>query len=299
MLGWRILYRRLANGRLGEGVDHSPTVRGRRLMREVKRLRESSGMSPDEAARRLDFSKSKLYRIENGKSRIDADDLEDMLDLYDVRSPDRDALVALGRDSRRRGWWTTYKDVFTGSYVGLEYEAARIQVASHIVPGLFQTPEYARAVIAETRPTLDADEVERRVAARIARQQAVLRRDAAPDIHVVLDEAGLHRQVGGEHVMLQQLAGLAKVGAQPGITLQVLPFAAGASAALEGDFVILAFPDPEDPPVAYAEGLFGDLYLESKEELDRYSLAWTHLLDKALSPAESAAMISELRRRTR
>jgi len=275
-------------------VDHSPTVRGRRLMREVKRLRESSGMSPDEAARRLDFSKSKLYRIENGKSRIDADDLEDMLDLYDVRSPDRDALVALGRDSRRRGWWTTYKDVFTGSYVGLEYEAARIQVASHIVPGLFQTPEYARAVIAETRPALDADEVERRVAARVARQQAVLHRDNAPDIHVVLDEAALHRRVGGEEVMMQQLAGLAKASAQPGITIQVLPFAAGASAALEGDFVILAFPDPEDPPVAYAEGLFGDLYLESKEELDRYSLAWTHLLDKALSPAESAAMISEL-----
>lgn len=275
-------------------MDHSPTVRGRRLMREVKRLRESSGMSSDEAARRLDFSKSKLYRIENGKSRIDADDLEDMLDLYDVRSPDRDALVALGRDSRRRGWWTTYKDVFTGSYVGLEYEAARIQVASHIVPGLFQTPEYARAVIAETRPALDADEVERRVAARVARQQAVLHRDNAPDIHVVLDEAALHRRVGGEEVMMQQLAGLAKASAQPGITIQVLPFAAGASAALEGDFVILAFPDPEDPPVAYAEGLFGDLYLESKEELDRYSLAWTHLLDKALSPAESAAMISEL-----
>jgi transcriptional regulator with XRE-family HTH domain len=263
-------------------------------MREVKRLRESSGMSPDEAARRLDFSKSKLYRIENGKSRIDADDLEDMLDLYDVRSPERDALVMLGRDSRRRGWWTTYKDVFTGSYVGLEYEAARIQVASHIVPGLFQTPEYARAVIAGTRPALDGDEVGRRVAARTARQQAVLERDSAPDIHVVLDEAALHRRVGGAEVMMQQLAGLAKASAQPGITVQVVPFAAGASSVLEGDFVILAFPDPEDPPVAYAEGLFGDLYLESKEELDRYSLAWTHLLAKALSPADSAALISEL-----
>jgi Domain of unknown function (DUF5753)/Helix-turn-helix domain len=263
-------------------------------MREVKRLRESSGMSPDEAARRLDFSKSKLYRIENGKSRIDADDLEDMLDLYDVRSPERDALVMLGRDSRRRGWWTTYKDVFTGSYVGLEYEAARIQVASHIVPGLFQTPEYARAVISETRPALDPEEVGRRVAARVARQRAVLERDSAPDIHVVLDEAALHRRVGGAEVMLQQLADLGKVSEQPGITVQVVPFAAGASAVLEGDFVILAFPDPEDPPVAYAEGLFGDLYLESKEELDRYSLAWTHLLDKALSPADSAVLISEL-----
>jgi transcriptional regulator with XRE-family HTH domain len=275
-------------------MEHSPTVRGRRLMREVKRLREASGLSPDEAAQRLDFSKSKLYRIENGRSRIDADDLEDMLDLYDVRSPDRDALVALGRDSRRRGWWTTYKDVFTGSYVGLESEAAKIQVASHIVPGLFQTPDYARAVITETRPVLEPGEAERRVVARVARQKAVLGRDNPPEVHAVLDEAALHRAVGGPDVMASQLAALAKASAQPGVTLQALPLSAGASAALEGDFVILAFPDPEDPPVAYAEGLFGDLYLESKEELDLYTLAWTHLLQKALSPAESAAMISKL-----
>ena len=275
-------------------VDHSPTVRGRRLVRELKRLREASGMGPDEVAQRLEFSKSKLYRIENGKARIDHDDLEDMLDLFDVRSPDRDALVALGRDSRRRGWWTTYKDVFTGSFVGLESEAASIQVHSQIMPGIFQTADYARAVITETRPVLDADEVERRVAARTARQDAILGRDNPPEIHVVIDEAALHRQVGGADVMTQQLAALAKASTQPSVTLQVLPFAAGAHAGLEGYFVILAFPDPEDPPVAYAEGLFGDLYLESKEELDRYSLAWTHLLQKALSPAESTAMITEL-----
>jgi transcriptional regulator with XRE-family HTH domain len=275
-------------------MDRSPTVRGRRLMREIKRLREVSGMSPDEVAQRLDFSKSKLYRIENGRSRIDADDLEDMLDLYDVRSPDRDALAALGRDSRRRGWWTTYKDVFTGSYVGLESEAARIEVVSHIVPGIFQTADYARAVITATRPILDTVEAERRVEARTARQRAVLGRENPPEIHVVLDEAALRRSVGGADVMRQQVAALAKASIRPSVTLQVLPFAAGASPALEGDFVILAFPDPEDPPVAYAEGLFGDLYLESKEELDRYALAWTHLLDKALSPADSTAMIGEL-----
>jgi transcriptional regulator with XRE-family HTH domain len=287
----------LLTGTLGDTrMDHSPTVRGRRLMREVKRLREASGLSPDEAAQRLDFSKSKLYRIENGRSRIDADDLEDMLDLYDVRSPDRDALIALGRDSRRRGWWTSYKDVFTGSYVGLESEAARIQSASHFVPGLFQTPDYARAVIAATGAWLDPAETERRVTARVARQHAVLGRDNPPEIHAVLDEAALHRTIGGPGVMAEQLAELAKASTRPGITLQVLPFAAGAHAALEGDFVILVFPDPEDPPVAYAEGLFGDVYLESKEELDRYHLAWAHVLAKAVSPAESTAMISELTR---
>jgi transcriptional regulator with XRE-family HTH domain len=292
---WRILVPKLTDRPTwGVCVDHSPTVRGRRLMRELKRLRETSGMSPDEAARRLDFSKSKLYRLENGRSRVDADDLEDMLDLYDVRSPERDAYIQLGRDSRRRGWWTTYKDVFTGSYVGLEFEAARIQMVSHLVPGIFQTPDYARAVITGTRPAFALDEIERRVAARIARQAAILDRDNPPDIHIILDEAALHRVVGGADVLQQQLAGLAKACTRPGVTIQVLPFAAGASAALEGDFVILAFPDPEDQPVAYAEGLFGDLYLESKEELDRYSLAWTHLLTKALSPADSTAVISEL-----
>ncbi len=275
-------------------MDRSPTVRGRRLMRELKRLREASGLPPDEAARRLDFSVSKLYRIENGKARIDADDLEDMLDLYDVRSPERDALVALGRDSRRRGWWTTYKDVFTGSYVGLESDAANIQAASHIVPGLFQTADYARAVIAETRPTLDASETERRVTARMARQRAVLSRDNPPQIHAVLDEAALRRAIGGAPVMAEQLKALAKASIRPGMTVQVMPFAAGAHAGLEGEFVILSFPDPDDPPVVYAEGLFGDLYLESKEELDRYTLAWTHVLGKALSPAESTTMIGEL-----
>lgn len=275
-------------------MDHSPTVRGRRLMRELKRLREASGMSPDEAARRLDFSKSKLYRIENGRSRVDADDLEDMLDLYDVRSPERDALIKLGREARRRGWWTSYKDVFTGSYVGLESEAASIRVNAHIVPGFLQTVGYAQAVIAATGPWLDARDVERRVSARVARQHALLDRDDPPEIHVVLDEAVLRREVGGPEVMRQQLAALTEASQRPNITIQVLPFGAGAFAGMDGHFVILSFPDQEDPPVAYAEGLFGDVYLESKEELDRYSLAWTHLLNQAISPGESATMFTGL-----
>jgi hypothetical protein len=283
----------------GPGMDRSPTVRGRRLMRELKRLREEAGLSPDEAAQRLDFSVSKLYRIENGKSRVDADDLEDMLDLYDVRSPERDAFVALGRDSRRRGWWTTYKDVFTGSYVGLESDAAVIQIASHVVPGIFQTAGYARAIVSETRQTLDLPEIERRVEARTARQRAVLGKQGRPEIHAVLDEAALRRAVGGPAVMAEQLDALAKASTGTGVTVQVVPFAAGTHAALEGDFVILTFPDPQDPPVAYAEGLFGDLYLESKEEVDRYGLAWTYLLGKALSPAESTTMIGELAKENR
>ena len=99
-------------------------------------------------------------------SRITLDDLEDMLDLYGVRSPQREALIQLARDARRRGWWTAYSDVFTGSYIGLESEAATIKVNAHLVPGFLQTPDYARATITRTGPWLDASDVERRVAAR-------------------------------------------------------------------------------------------------------------------------------------
>jgi transcriptional regulator with XRE-family HTH domain len=274
--------------------DHSPTVRGRRLMRELKRLREQSGISPDEAARRLDFSKSKLYRIENGRSRIDADDLEDMLDLYDVRSPERDALIALGRESRRRGWWTRYKDVFTGSYVALESEAASIRVNSHLIPGFLQTAAYARAVIAANGPWLGASDTERRAVARSARRDSLLGRTDSPDIRIVLDESVLRREVGGPRAFRDQLRELVAAAELPFITLRVLPFAAGAAPGMEGEFVILTFPDPEDSPVAYVEGMFGDVYLESKEEVGRFEAAWDVLAGKALSPADSVALIREI-----
>jgi hypothetical protein len=135
--------------------------------------------------------------------------------------------------------------------------------------------------------------------ARIARQRALFDREAPPEVHVVLDEAALHRQVGGSEVTRRQVAALIEASRRPEVIIQIMPFAAGANAGMEGEFVILAFPDPDDSPVAYAEGLFGDLYLESKEELDRYNLAWTRLLSKALSPAESTAMLGELVRESR
>jgi transcriptional regulator with XRE-family HTH domain len=272
-------------------MDYSPTVRGRRMMRDIARLRQAAGLSLETAAQRLDFSKSKLYRLESGRSRITLDDLEDMLDLYGVRSPQREALIQLARDARRRGWWTAYRDVFTGSYIGLESEAATIKVNAHLVPGFLQTPDYARATITRTGPWLDASDVERRVAARAVRRPALFERENPPKVHVVLDEAILHRQVGGPEALSGQLAALAEASVRPNVTVQVLPFTAGAAAGLDGEFVMLGFPDPEDPPVVYVEGLMGDIYLESEEELGRYNLAWTNLVSQALGPGESAAMI--------
>jgi transcriptional regulator with XRE-family HTH domain len=275
-------------------MDYSPTVRGRRLIREIERLRHDSGLSMEAAAKRLGWSTSKLYRLENGRSKISTDDLQDMLDLYGACSPQREALIQLGRDARRRGWWTAYSDIFTGSYIAMEAEASSIRVNAHVIPGLFQTPGYAHEVIRRTRPAISAEDAHRRVAARLARQEALFSRPEPSQVHVIVDEAVLRRQVGGPPVMAAQLAGLAEAAARPDVVMQVLPFAAGATAGMDGHFVILAFPDPGDPPVAYVEGLMGDVYVEAAEEVERFSMAWTCLVTQALDPHESAAMIRSI-----
>jgi len=275
-------------------VEYSPTVRGRRLIREVIRLRLDAGFSMETAAQRLGWSKSKLYRLEAGRTRITTDDLADMLDLYAVRSPEREALIQLGRDARKRGWWTAYSDVFTGSYIALEAEAAVIQINANVIPGILQTPAYAREMITRTRPSLKPAESERTVVARAARQDAIFSRENPPLIHVVLDEAAVRRQVGGPQVTSEQLEILSEAAARPQITLQILPFAAGAHAGLDGRFTILSFPSIEDPPVAYVEGLMGDVYLETGTELEVYNLAWTHLAQQAMDPDPSADMIARL-----
>jgi len=274
-------------------VGYSPTVRGRRLIREVERLRRERGLSMEAAAERLGWSVSKVYRLENGKSRITTDDLADMLDAYGVWSPQRDALIQLCRDARRRGWWTAYADVFTGSYISMEAEASSIRIHGQVlVPGIFQVPGYARAVIIATEPGIGPQDADRRLAARLARQDALFGQDDPPNVHAILDEAILHRQVGGPSVTTAQLTALAEAAARPHVIVQVLSFTAGANAGMDGKFTLLGFPD--DPPVAYVEGLMGDIYLEAAEETDRFHAAWTHLVSQALSPGETVQMIREL-----
>jgi transcriptional regulator with XRE-family HTH domain len=274
-------------------MGYSPTVRGRRLVREVEQLRHQRGLSMEAAAARLSWSLSKLYRLENGKSRITTDDLADLLDVYGVCSPERDALIQLCRDARKRGWWTAYADVFTGSYISMESEASSIRMhAQVVVPGIFQVPGYAQAVITATEPGISPDAAARRLAARLARQEALFARDDPPSVHAILDEAALHRQVGGAAVTAMQLSALAELAVRSEVTLQVLPFSAGENAGMDGKFTVLGFPD--DPPVVYVEGLMGDIYLEAADETDRFHAAWTRLASQALTPAVSIQMIREL-----
>jgi transcriptional regulator with XRE-family HTH domain len=280
-------------------MDHSPTVRGRRLMRELRRLREARGLEPDEAAARLGFSRSKLYRIEHGRTRVGADDLDDMMSLYRVAASERDELVRLGRDARRRAWWTRYRDVFSSPYIGLEAEASSIQIWSRLVPGVFQTAGYARAVIAGTGPWLSEREVARRAEARALRQQKLFGAGRQVRVHAIVDESALRRPMGGAVVMREQFGTLLAAASRPEVTIQVLPFSAGGCAGIDGDFVILGYSDPEDLPVVYFEGHFGILCLESGETVMRCGLTWTRLTARALSPEESVVMIKSIAEESR
>jgi transcriptional regulator with XRE-family HTH domain len=154
-------------------ADHIPTVRQRRLAQALRELRHEAGLTQDAVAARMGWHTSKLFRLENARSpRVDWLDVKELMDLYGVRSPHREAFIQLAKDARMMGWWTPYRDVFTGSYVALEDEASAMRLyCPELVPGLLQTEDYARAVIRAVRPGYDDESVERRVTARLTRQK--------------------------------------------------------------------------------------------------------------------------------
>jgi len=279
-------------------ADHIPTVRQRRLAQALRELRHEAGLTQEAVAARMGWHSSKLFRLENARSpRVDWLDVRELMDMYGVPSPHREALIQLARDARMMGWWTPYRDVFTGSYVALEDEASAMRLyCPELIPGLLQTEHYARTVIRAVRPGYDEESVERRVAARLARQKALLDREASAELRCVLNEAVLRRQVGDAHVQGAQLRALADAAGRPGLAIQVLPFSAGAHAGLEGGFVLIEFPSEQDPDVVYVEGIMGDLYLESVEEVKRYQSAFERIQKSALSAHETLTMIGALAR---
>ncbi len=276
----------------------SPTARGRRLRHELRRMREEAGLTHTEVAQRLEWSASKLSRIETGQSRVQTGDVRDLLDVYGVTDEaTRDALVQLAREARRRGWWTRYTDVLgSGTYVGLEAEASVIHTyESQFVPGLLQTEDYARAVIRAGQARPDPEALERRVAARMARQEILTRTDP-PEIWAILDEPVVSRPVGGAEIMREQLRHIIELSTRPNttLTIQVLPLSVGAHPGMNGPFVILEFQGPKDPPMVYLETATDGLYLEEPSDIERYTLRFSHLVARALGPDESRTMIADL-----
>jgi len=274
-----------------------PSVRARQLAAELRRLREAALLTGTETATRLDWSASKVSRIENGRTAVSPADLRLLLDLYQVVGSRREHLLSLGRSARQRGWWDAYNDTLRQGYstlIALEDDAeAERFYASTIVPGLLQTKNYAQEIIQTGSVIIPPGEVERRVQVRIT-QQGVLTRENPLEFTVVLDEATLRRQVGGAAVMREQVSYLAEAAGRPNITIQVLPFAMGSHLAMQGGFVIVQFPEENAPEVVYLENMTSDLFVEDEREVYQYSLVFDHLRSLALGPDESVGFINQI-----
>ncbi|GHF05275.1 transcriptional regulator [Amycolatopsis deserti] len=269
-----------------------PTIRRRRLASELRRLREAADLTIDEVAEKLECSASKISRIETGHVGVTPRDARDMLELYGMTGDEREALVQLAREARKPGWWQAYKEVFTGTFVGLEADASSLRAfQALLVPGLLQTEPYARAVIRAMRPDAEESDIQRRVAARTARQQ-LLTDPNPPEYWAVIDEAVLHRVVGGPEVMAHQAERLLAVAQLPHVTIQVVPFGAGAHPGMEGPFLILGFPEQADPDVVYVDSTSGGFFLELPPDVRRYILMFDHLRATALKPDDSVEVIA-------
>ncbi|HEY2551748.1 MAG TPA: helix-turn-helix transcriptional regulator [Streptosporangiaceae bacterium] len=251
-----------------------PTVLRILLGAQLRRLREARRISLLEAGEVIRASHSKVSRLETGRVGFKDRDIADLLTLYGVSDPEqREALRDLARRASRQGWWHDYSDVLPSwfeAYVGLEEAATQIRsYDDQLVPSLLQTQDYARAVIGLRHPDASAEEVERRVSLRLARQH-LLDGPGSPHIWAVLDEAVLRRAPGSADIMRAQLRHLLELAGRPGVTLQLLPFQAGGHAATSGSFSILRFADPDLPDVVYLEQLTSALYLDKRESLDHY-----------------------------
>ncbi|GAA3023112.1 helix-turn-helix transcriptional regulator [Streptosporangium longisporum] len=273
----------------------SPTVRRRRLSAELIRLREQAGLSVEEAGRRLEWSRGRLNKMEANKwTRPDLGNIRALLALYSVTDPvQHEAILTLARQSREKGWWSNYQDIWRGSLAGFEAEASLINTYEDLrVPGLLQTKDYAAAMF-KGGQVMENTQISRRVEARLTRQ-TILHDKTCLTLWAVIDEAALTKTVGGPSVMRQQLRHIIEMSARPNIYVQVLPDSAGAHAAMDGAFTILNFQDQDDPSIVYIETATSDLYLEAHEELQRYKLIFDLIRSSALSPNSSVARMAEL-----
>jgi transcriptional regulator with XRE-family HTH domain len=276
------------------------TVPRRQLGRKLKELREAARLTVPQAIGALEWSKPRLWRYETGQVPIHPNDVDVMCRVYGADSDVTEVLKELARQSKAKGWWHSYGDVpeWFELYLGMEAAASRMRhYESEIIPGLLQSPTYARALVSQYMTEAPADEMmEKRTAVRLRRQQILTRSaPAAPTYEVMLSEAALLRGFDSS-TMVDQLTSLAAFTDRPNITIRVIPLSAGPTKAHCGPFVILDFPmesrvrGPE-PTTIYQEQPVGALYLEKPSEVQTYSTIWVDLDRLALDQQASRALI--------
>jgi transcriptional regulator with XRE-family HTH domain len=273
-----------------------PTVRRMLVGAQLRRLRTDMGLSREEAGEAIRASEWKIHRLENGQVGFKDRDIIDLLGLYGVTDPDEvAALVVLAREANTPGWWQHYGDVLPQwfrTYVDLESAANLIRTyEGQFIPGLLQTDDYMRAVIHDHLES--SEEMGRRVRLRLARQ-TLLTREHPPRLWAVVDEAALRRPVGGREVMRGQVERLLDATKLPNVTLQILPFAAGAHSAMVGAFSILRFADRELPDVVYLEHLTNAIYLDKRDEVERYLDVMELLCVQSEPPAKTVELLERI-----
>lgn len=270
------------------------TVSIRLLGRELKNLRLRAGLTQEQVADQLNCSVGRIIYTESGKgSRPNLDYIRALLDLYGVNDEaTRTTLIDLARRGRQKGWWSLHPDLFPTGLPGWEEDASVIRTYDNLIPGLLQTSDYATALFRGIGAHKPLD-IERKVAGRMRRQQ-ILRRDTPPEFWAVIDEAALHRLVGGPKVMCAQLGYLLEMASQPNITIQVLPFDADVYEPMDGTFYILDFGELEQPPLVYIATAGGPAFLDKPEEVERCTLVFNRAVAASKSPQESVRAITDL-----
>jgi transcriptional regulator with XRE-family HTH domain len=274
---------------------HSPALRRRELGSLLRALRNQKGLTVDQVATSLLCSPSKVSRMETGEGSATARDVRDLCNLYEVTDEaERDRMMTLAREGKRPARWQRYELAYT-KYAELESEALAISAfQSSGIHGLLHTSDYARAGHEAAIPRLDPHQIDLQIEAKLARQRILTQADP-PSLAVVLDEAALHRLVGGRRVMADQLAKILDISALPNVTVQVIPFELGAHPAMESNFTILELPDPT-PGVVFVEGMIGSTYLDRPDDLTRYHKMFRKLQDIALGPRDTRDLVAELLR---
>ncbi len=274
-----------------------PTALRILLGSQLRRLREGRGISREDAGHLIRGSESKISRMELGRVGFKERDVADLLTFYGVEDEEaRMPVMDLVLRANEPGWWHRFNDLLPSwfqAYVGLEEAASRIRTYEvQFVPGLLQTKEYARAVITAGAAGLGAHEIARRVDLRMERQR-VLDGDG-PFFWAVIDEAALRRPIGGADVMRAQVEHLLELMRQPNITIQVMPFSFGGHSAEGGAFSVLRFQDSELPDVVYVEQLASALYLDKREDVDRYSEVMERLCAVSTTPDETVEILVKI-----
>lgn len=269
-------------------AERGPTVLRIALGGQLRKLRESTGITREAAGDAIRGSHAKISRLELGRTGFKERDIRDLLTLYGVIDPEeRERFLDLARQANEPGWWHRYSDLLPswfGTYLGLEQAASKIRTyEAHLVPGLLQTSDYARAVVSLGYEDANTD---RRVAVRQKRQE-ILHRQDPPVVWAVIDEAALHRPVGGAHVHRDQMEHLIKLADLPNVTIQVLPYSAGEHAAAGSSFSILRFAESELPDIVYLEHLTSALYLDRRQDLTLYLSVMDRLSVQAEPPDRS------------